>query len=301
MTGSQSAIWDFWYVNLGNREIIAFFLFADREKFESGIHHWHAGIGFRKCEISYSALSECIDKINQGDFEVALLPESPGYCGSSYWTGSVLALTDGTYEFYFTHRNPWDQPTKQIIRLATSQFPDQGEWKIMTDWKCEADGDLYARADREGDSTIQAWRDPFVYRIDDELHMLVCAKAERVADVRYAGCVGHLVRVSENRGWKYLPPIIPAGRFSECECPHVRKIGGRVRAILFSCQKKFVSPEVLSHYGAGGLFEFDLRSGKYRLLIDENETGAYACRLVDELSVFVGFKKDLGVLTVIES
>lgn len=301
MVRSGVAVWDFWYVNLDNRAFLVFFLFADRDKFASGSHHWHAGIGFRRCEISHSALYKCIDKINQGDFELALVPPVRGYRGSSYWTGSVLAYTNGLYELYFTHRNSSGDPTNQIVRVATSRFPSQGNWNVKADWKCEADGEIYARSAVEGDPTIQAWRDPFVYRIGDEYHMLVCAKARSALDVRYSGCVGHVIKAAEDHQWKHVSPMVPPGSFGECECPHAKIRDGRVGAIFFSCQSKFLAPNVLSEYGAGGLFELDLRTGTYRLLVDEDETGAYACRFVDELSVFVGFKKDSGVLAVIEN
>ena len=85
----------------------------------------------------------------------------------------------------------------------------------------------------------QAWRDPWVYPVEDGFEMLVTARAKH-GPARDRGVIGRAFS-SDLTGWRALPPLTAPGGFGQMEVPQRLVMDGE-EILLFSCGPKQLAP-----------------------------------------------------------
>ena len=202
-------IWDFWFAQDGP-DYHLFFLQADRALGDSELRHWNVSIGHARSR----------DLYNWEILGTALAPSEASDAADNLttWTGSVIRH-DGLWYLFYTGTSKAEDGHIQRVCLATSE--DLTQWERHgANPIVEADRRFYEKL---GDSSWrdEAWRDPFVFRNDDDglFHMLVTARARTGPDDS-RGVVGHAV--SRNLvDWQVLPPLSEPGRYAEMEVPQI--------------------------------------------------------------------------------
>lgn len=287
----DSYVWDFWLADDG-RDYHLFFLYASRALRDPDARHYRASIGH--------AVSP--DLKNWTRVRDALVrSDAPAFDDLATWTGSVVRGDDGLWYLFYTGTTLRPEGDIQSIGYATS--PDLMEWtkagQVLT-----ADDRWYEKLG--GPWRDEGFRDPWVFRADDEWHMLVTARANH-GEVDDRGVIGHATS-SDLRTWTPRPPLSEPGQgFGHMEVLQTWRLDGQW-VVLFSALSGQLA-KTGPHAGSPGgvwaakadspLGPFDLANAQLILgrrhyvgrLIDDRETGQtmlLAFRNEDEDGRFVG-------------
>ncbi|MHA1882047.1 MAG: beta-fructosidase [Candidatus Thorarchaeota archaeon] len=282
--------WDFWYYYDGNAKLFhILYLNADSSLVQSNKHHFSARIGYATTKEFQS-----IDWINDDVFHAS----EDGWDNTSIWSGDVVRISD-RFLFYYTSRDKnVDNGFTQNIGLA--QSTDFIHWSRVEDVQIRPDERYYEPRSIEGDSTIHAWRDPFLFRTGDGIYMLLSSKSKNLP-LHNNGSIA-LLRSKDNSltDWEILPPLFSTGWYSECEVSQIY-LQGEDYVLAYSSWAKFDGCPFTNK--AGGLqgvtyskispFAKGL-TGTPEVLLPES-SGLYACRVIPELQGdIVGFDIEKG-------
>jgi beta-fructofuranosidase len=202
-------IWDSWLADDGERFHL-FSLRAPRALGDPDLRHTAARIGH----------ASSLDLVRWDVHDDALRAAPSGWDDLALWTGSVARGDDGVWRLYYTALNTEGRAVKdQRIGLAESR-------DLMT-WRRVA-GELVAPAPRPS----EAWRDPFVFRIGAEWHMLITAR-DPAAPRLFDGVLAH-ARSDDMVRWSLAPPLTEPAGFGQLEVPQVRCVDGQW-LLLFTC------------------------------------------------------------------
>ena len=281
-------VWDFWYSWDRQHEIFhVLYLNADHALAASNQHHFASELGY--------AVTKDFVEIDWID-DHAFTARPDGWDNTSIWSGDLIAIQGGHLLFYTSRDSARDDGLTQSIGAAfTTDFRN---WTRLENVKIDADPRFYETCSVEGDDTIHAWRDPFLFRIGNTIYMLVAAKVTE-APLGRKGAVG-LLRCEDPAfsRWEVLPPIAAPGWYSEMEVPQLYRDCEGVLQLVYSTQSKY--DHAPATMGQGGLQvlavseELQLVSTAPKVLTPHTK-GLYACRIVPELGGdIVGFDTSHG-------
>jgi beta-fructofuranosidase len=257
------------------------YLNADPSLVPDNQHHFSARIGYATTRDFTK-----IDWISDNVFQAS----KTGWDNSSIWSGDVIRHGNG-FLFYYTSRDKdIDDGLTQNVGLAFSK--DMKNWERIKGFQLKPDERYYEQRTIKEDTSIHAWRDPFLYIESNELFMILSAKF-RDSPLGKKGAVALL----KSRGnslidWEVLRPTYSPGWHSECEVPQMYSREGKY-VLVYSCWKRH------DHRPAqepiGGLFAIegtpveDGFRGNPEVLLPE-DSGLYASRVIPELGGdIVGF------------
>lgn len=219
-------VWDFWIAE--DRGIYhLFFLQAPRSVGDAGRRHDHATIGHATSP----------DLVTWTDLGTVLEPGYPGeWDDIATWTGSVIRQ-DHRWWMFYTGRSTLEKGRVQRIGAAVSN--DLNLWvKHPSNPLLSSHPFWYDHGDKRSRLTV-AWRDPWVYEVEDGFEMLVTARVgEGAAADR--GVIGKAFSTDLSL-WTALPPLTQPGGFGQMEVPQfVPWRSGQL--LLFSCDRSELAP-----------------------------------------------------------
>lgn len=284
-------VWDFWYYFDPATQIYhLFYLSAPAALVSLGQHHFSTWVGH--------AVTADFIHIDWGDGarDNVLTPPADHWADAALWSGDVVPVQNGFLWFFTGRRRHLDDGMTQAIGMAYCQDLASDRWQFSD--LCLAPGPGYHPRTLAGDTTLHAWRDPFLFRDQGQVYMLVAAKVND-APLGRSGAVG-LLRLKDNdftQGqWETLDPLVTPHRFSEIEVPQLYQTPTGRYELVFSCWAKH---DGLEGCPAGGLQGFRghhwtaLNPEPYSLLAESS--GLYACRIIPELGgEVIGFDVNLG-------
>ena len=219
-------IWDFWLAEDGGTYHL-FFLQAPRSLGDSDLRHDNATIGHATSP----------DLVSWTDLGTVLEPGYPGeWDDVATWTGSVIKHDDRWWMFY-TGRSTLEKGRVQRIGAAVSN--DLNLWvKHPSNPLLSSHPFWYDHGDKRSRSTV-AWRDPWVYQVDDGFEMLVTA---RVSDgpASERAVIGKAFSTDLSL-WTALPPLTRPGGFGQMEVSQFVPWGSG-QLLLFSCYRSELAP-----------------------------------------------------------
>lgn len=282
-------VWDFWYYyEPGTGLYHIFYLNADEILLPSEKHHHAACVGHA---VTYDFIR--MDWGDEASFDV-LKPLKNHWANTSIWSGDIIKIKNGFLLFYTSRDRNQDDGMTQNIGIAFSDNLSLNEWKI-TSARIQP-RDPYQLKNTLGDLSIHAWRDPFLYKKDGEVFMLVSAKSTD-DPIGRNGVVGLLQLKDKDFSadkWELLPPILKPCCYSEMEVPQLYKDPqGKYELVFSTWAKNDFSETTRQSGGFQGFTSQNLESlnglKNSHVLIPE-KYGLYACRVVPELDgEIVGF------------
>lgn len=236
----DSWIWDSWYTFDGEVHH-AFFLRASRALQDPFRRHRHPYIG-------HATSRDLVNWELQPD--ALAISDSPAWDSWTTWTGSVTRDESGTWWMFYTGTSREDGGDIQRVGAAVSS--DLFAWtKVDASPLTEAAPEWYEELDYEVWHD-QAWRDPWVFKHEDEWHMFVTARA-KTGDRLGRGVVGHAVSKNLTE-WTVLPPLTKTDSgFGQMEVVQVEEIDG-THVMLWCCGPRELSDEMREKYPLGGMF-----------------------------------------------
>ncbi len=285
-------VWDFWYIfDAATRQYHLFYLSAETALVPLGQHHFATRLGH--------AVTSDFSHIDWGDGhrDHVLIPPSDHWADAALWSGDVIQISNGYLWFFTGRRRHQDDGMTQAIGMAYSPDLTSDRWQVTALGISPGHG--YQPKTVAGDTTFHAWRDPFLFRDQGQIYMLVEAK-ETDAPLGRSGVVG-LLRLKDNdvsqSQWDYLDPLVQPRRFSEIEVPQLYQTPQGQYELVFSCWAKHDRETAIAP--TGGLQGFSgphwttLSPTPYTLLAEGS--GLYACRVIPELGgEIVGFDVQRG-------
>jgi len=281
-------VWDFWYsYEQATGLFHVLYLNATPDSAALDQHHFEARLG-------YAVTRDFVD-IDWIDHDV-FSARADGWDNSSIWSGDLLPCRDGYLLFYTSRDRARDDGMTQSIGAAFS--PGLRDWSRLDSVKLDADPRWYETMSVEGDDSIHAWRDPFLFRHAGATYMLVAAK-DRNAPPGRKGAVGLLRAASKAPfAWETLPPLAAPGWYSEMEVPQLYRDDAGQLMLVYSCWAKFDhAPGTEGQGGLQGLaITDDLKAaGRAPTVLMPESERLYACRIVPELDGdIVGFDMASG-------
>ena len=219
-------VWDFWIAeDQGIYHL--FFLEAPRSIGDPERRHDHATIGHATSP----------DLVTWTDLGTVLEPGYPGeWDDVATWTGSVIKQENRWWMFY-TGRSTMEKGRVQRIGAAVSN--DLNLWvKHPSNPLLSAHPFWYDHGDKRSRSTV-AWRDPWVYEVDDGFEMLITARiSDGAATDR--GVIAKAFSTDLSL-WTALPPLTKPGGFGQMEVPQFVPWGSG-QLLLFSCDRSQLAP-----------------------------------------------------------
>ncbi len=230
-------VWDFWLLRHGAEHHI-FYLQAPRALGLPALRHHNASIGH--------AVSS--DLTHWRILPDAIRPGPPGsWDDLAVWTGSAIEH-EGRWYMLYTGVSRAEEGLIQRVGVAVSS--DLIDWhKHEHNPVLEADPRWYELLDlsRWRD---QSWRDPWLFRHDDEyVHALITARSPS-GPVDGAGVLAH-ARSLNLLDWEVLPPVTSPGEFAQLEVPQLVRVNGRY-ALLFCCHAEDHSRGRVARLGTPG-------------------------------------------------
>jgi beta-fructofuranosidase len=286
-------VWDFWYYfDPDTRLFHVLYLNADRSLVATNKHHFHSRLG-------YAATKDFIS-IRWVDDRV-FTASRDGWDNTSIWTGDVIRIANGFLMFYTSRDGRDGDGMTQNIGLAFSD--DMLNWRRLPQCRIAPHPAYYEVASVEGDSSIHAWRDPFVFRFEGQVYMVLAAKAKDKPP-RSKGAIG-LLRAGSGFPfvWEAMPPLLSPGWYGEMEVPQVYVDSAGGLTLVYSVHQEHDGAPGTG--GVGGLHAFEVGcpestavegspvAGPTVLL--PYSSGIYACRIAPELEgEIIGFDTNRG-------
>lgn len=243
---TASWVWDFWIADDGDRYHL-FFLKASRALIDPDRRHWRATVGHATSS----------DLVNWTEHADAVIPDdSPAFDDLATWTGSVVREDGGRWRMFYTAVSRAEGGLNQRISSVVSD--DLFTWHREPDRQIlEPDSRWYETAETRK-WPDQAWRDPWVFRADDEWHMLITARANH-GDADNRGVIGHATS-RDLLTWTVQPPLSePGAGFGHIEVVQVAVVDG-VPVGLFSCLSTELATARRENDPVGGVWAFPMGS-----------------------------------------
>lgn len=207
--------WDFWYLYEPQRKLYhVYCLSADWQYKQTETHHLYS-------QLTYAITS---------DFKTFELQEEniiPCSENCSIWTGCTIKIADNDYWMFYTERRTTGNYfAGQTIKLARS--PDLKHWIVDNNFSLSPDSidpefRYFQRTQKPGDRTPHAWRDPYIFKIENYYYMLVAAKLKPRENTRvnFSACIA-LLKADESdlKSWTLVHPSLIVG-YEELELPQV--------------------------------------------------------------------------------
>lgn len=235
-------VWDSWYA-FHDGAYHAFYLKAPTSLGDPDLRHSSARIGHSVSLdlFQWTELPDALGAGADGDFD-----------DLAVWTGSVVQDASGWHLFYTGVET---RSRTRIQRIGHAVSADLVSWeRVSTEPIVTADARWYSTA-AEPPEFDEPWRDPWVFRADDDLwHMLVTARDPRGAGTAH-GSIGHCVSV-DLLHWEVLAPLGSRSGFRQTEVLQVIEVAGRHVLILCADASDLIT---------GGI---DARSGTYAVPAD---------------------------------
>ena len=299
MTGYSNSLldsnrftWDFWYYYEQQKKIFhVFFLNADRILRTEEKHHFSSEVGYATTKdfILFNWISNnvlCADK-NQ-------------WFNSSIWTGDVIKINSG-FLMFFTSRdkNDNDGMTQNIGAAYSEKI--EGPWNPIPGFRLQPSPLFYQTKTNPDDVSIHAWRDPYLFMHNNNLHMLVTAKSNK-GELKRNGCLALLRSINNSPlSWEFLPPVYSPGYYSEMEVSQIYLNATNDFQLVYSSPPKWDFAPTTGN--SGGLHStkstnpldgYDNNKPEVLLPFSSN---LYACRIIPELDgEIVGFDTQTGGL-----
>ncbi len=283
-------IWDFWYYFDPRLKLFhVFFLNADPALVPDEKHHWVSQVGY--------AITKDFLTVEWGPHDV-FTASSDRWDNTSIWSGDVISIKDGFLLFYTSRNSETDDGKTQNIGIAFASRIDTDKWEPIPDIRIRPDGLIYESRHVPGDCSTHAWRDPFLFRHNNQIYMLISAKAVK-RPIRKNGAIG-LLRSQDSgfRNWEILKPIADPGFYSEMEVSQLLLNTKDKYELVYSTSPKW--DYAIATNKAGGLHGinspdlngFNQNSPHVLLPFD---SGLYACRIIPEMGgEIIGFDHRTG-------
>ncbi|WP_028063675.1 hypothetical protein [Solirubrobacter soli] len=210
-------IWDSWLADDGERHHL-FSLRAPRALGDPHLRHESARIGH----------ASSLDLVDWDVHDDALVAARSGFDDLALWTGSVARGDDGIWRLYYTALNREGRGVRDQ-RIGVAESDDLMTWRRVAGELVSPDPCHYRM---EPDGSSETWRDPFVFRVGAEWHMLITARdpaSERLRD----GVLAH-ARSDDMVHWRLAPPLTEPSQFGQLEVAQVRCVDGQW-LLLFTC------------------------------------------------------------------
>jgi len=265
-------VWDSWYIK-ENDVYHAFYLTASRGLLDPERRHRNPSVGH--------AISR--DLVNWEVLPDALCPgDSPAWDSWTTWTGSVVLGDDGLWWMFYTGSSREDGGDVQRIGAATST--DLIVWEKHPDNPLvEADSRWYETLEG-GNWHDQAWRDPWVFKRDDEWQMLITARRNE-GEKFQRGTIG-LATSKDLNSWQVKPPIgLTDSQFGQLEVLQIEQVNGK-DVLLFCCGARELSNERPEKEGKkDGVYSIVIQGDVNNVNLAESEffpdETLYAARLIE--------------------
>lgn len=285
-------VWDFWYYFDPITKLFhVFYLNADEILVPSEKHHHAACVGH--------AITSDFIRMEWGSetsFDV-LKPPKKHWANTCIWSGDVIKIKNGFLLFYTSRNRGQDDGMTQNIGVAyaANLSPDHWDLSLMR----IQPGHCYQLKNSLGDLSTHAWRDPFLFRENAQIYMILSAKSTD-DPIGRNGVIG-LLSLNDNNfsnaKWDYLDPLLRPCCYSEMEVPQLYKDSqGKYELVFSSWAKNDFSAVTRQAGGLQGFTGSDLRNfrGVPHVLMPEQH-GLYACRIIPELDgEIVGFDIQQG-------
>ncbi len=237
---AESWVWDSWYVFDGEKHH-AFYLRASRALGDVQRRHRHPYVGH--------AVSTNLKDWTVVQDAIAI-SDSPAWDSWTTWTGSVIKGDDGLWWMFYTGTSREDSGDEQRVGAATST--DLMTWtKVDNNPLTEADPKWYEMLDYQKWHD-QAWRDPWVFKQDDQWHMITTARG--ITGQKYGrGVAGHAVS-KDLKTWEVRPPLTATeSGFGQMEVIQISEIDG-TPTMLWCSGPNELTPELRAKFPHGGMF-----------------------------------------------
>jgi beta-fructofuranosidase len=178
------------------------------------------------------------------------ISDSPAWDSWTTWTGSVVKGDDGLWWMFYTGTSREDSGDEQRVGAATST--DLMTWtKVENNPLTEADPKWYEMLDYQKWHD-QAWRDPWVFKQDDQWHMITTARG--ITGQKYGrGVAGHAVS-KDLKTWEVQPPLTSTeSGFGQMEVIQISEIDG-IPTMLWCSGPNELTPELRAKFPHGGMF-----------------------------------------------
>jgi hypothetical protein len=268
-----------------------FYLNADESLVSAENHHQAACVG-------YATTPDFIQMDWGHDRQFNVLNASASHwANTAIWSGDVIRIGNGFLMFYTSRDRDHDNGLIQNIGVAYAPTLGPDAWRI-TPIRIQP-GDCYQLNNTLGKLSSHAWRDPFLFRHDGQVYMLLSAMSTDEPAGRN-GVVG-LLRLNHNdlakADWIYLNPPAKPGIYAEMEVPQLYQTAqGHYELVFSSWAKNNLSPETKDFCGFQGFTSpiWPQFHGYPHVLLPETE-GLYACRVIPELGgEIIGFDIQTG-------
>lgn len=261
-------VWDTWFIRKQDGGIAIFYLNADKELAKTEQHHFHAVVG----------LSEFTDKFSEiFESKNVFSADTDAWDNTSIWTGDSIFMNGKYYLFYTSRDKREDDGFTQHIGIAESI--DLHSWKRIDGFCLSADPEFYETKSRPADSTIHAWRDPFIFQFDGITYMLVAAKIKDLPPDRNGGIALLEMGVTITH-WKHKKVLYSPQRFGEVELPQIWKDKHHGLHLFFNAHGNYDS-----EHDKGGLYHCSLDS-----LTSENPEISRAVSIISDENNRYGFR-----------
>jgi sucrose-6-phosphate hydrolase SacC (GH32 family) len=283
-------VWDFWYHFEPDTGIFhLFYLNADRSLVATDAHHMSSQVGYATTK-DFMTIDWISDRVLGAD--------PHGWDDTSIWSGDIIKI-DGGFLMFYTSRNQatHDGMTQNIGVAFTHHIQSFDRWFRIPSIRIQPQAPYEPQHVPE-DLTIHAWRDPFLFRHQEQIYMLLSAK-DPTKSIGKKGTVA-LLKAKNNsfEDWEYLPPICQPGFYAEMEVPQLYKASNEEYALVYSTWAKYdFAPTTQQSGGLQGYFSpsmFNFPGENPKVILPETEQ-LYACRVIPELDgEIVGFDIKTG-------
>jgi len=283
-------VWDFWYYFDSQTSLFhIFYLNADPALVPSGENHNASVVGY--------GVTKDFMEIEWGPYNV-LCAHPDRWDNTSIWSGDIIKIGNGFLMFYTSRNRNEDDGQTQNVGAAYARNIDSVQWEPVLDVRIKPDPELYEPRRIEGDLSTHAWRDPFLFRHDNQFYMLLTAKSVN-SPLGRNGAVAVLRAKNRNLyDWEILPPLVAPQYFSEMEVAQLLAVPDGELELVFSCADIFdFSKEPHGEGGLLGIHASDIRdfSNKSPHVLLPYSSGLYACRIIPEMEgEIIGFDRNTG-------
>ena len=283
-------VWDFWYYFAPETGIFhLFYLNAERSLVAEDQHHFSSQVGYATTT-DFLTIDWISDKVLGAD--------PHGWDDTSIWSGDILKIKGGFLMFYTSRNQATDDGMTQNIGVAfTHHIQSFDRWFRIPSIRIQPQAPYELNHVPE-DLTIHAWRDPFLFRHEEQIYMLLSAK-DATQPLGKKGAIA-LLKAKNNsfESWEYLPPICHPGFYAEMEVPQLYRSGATDYALVYSSWAKYdFAPNTGQSGGLQGITApslFDFSAGSPQVFLPETSQ-LYACRVIPELGgEIVGFDITTG-------
>jgi sucrose-6-phosphate hydrolase SacC (GH32 family) len=283
-------VWDFWYYFEPETKVFhLFYLNAELNLVATEQHHSSAQVGYATTK-DFLSIEWHTDRVLNAD--------PNGWDNTAIWSGDVIKVQNGFLMFYTSRNKATDDGMTQNIGVVfTPRLQSFDRWFRIPNIRIEPQAPYELRHVPD-DTTTHAWRDPFLFRHQQQIYMLLSAK-DPTQPLGRKGAVALLQAKNNNfEDWEYLDPICQPGCYAEMEVPQLYRSTGDKYALVYSSWAKNDFSTVTDRSGGlQGMFSpspFNFFGEHPQVLLPETDR-LYACRIIPELDgEIVGFDIDTG-------